>query len=115
MRIPKKGGIYELKGEVELNLKIDALTKILDTLNLSRPINPANTVTTDSCSICASPMHLAQNRPSFMEQVNTFNDYQKQSNGPYSETYNLGWHNHPNFSWKQNQSGDQGGASRHAY
>jgi hypothetical protein len=24
---------------------------------------------------------------------------------PYSETYNPGWRNHPNFSWKQNQGG----------
>jgi hypothetical protein len=50
-----------------------------------------------------------------MEQVNAFNDYRKQSNGPYSETYNPRWRNHPNFSWKQNQLGDQGGASHHAY
>jgi hypothetical protein len=85
--------------EVELNSKIDALTKRLDTLNIGQSINDiANTVTTDSCSICASPMHSAQNHPSFMEQVNAFNDYQKQSNGPYSETYNPGWRNYPNFS-----------------
>jgi hypothetical protein len=63
----------------------------------------------DSCSICVSPMHSEQNCPSApvyfeypMEQVNTFNDYRKQSNGPYFETYNPGWKNHLNFSWKQN-------------
>jgi hypothetical protein len=50
-----------------------------------------------------------------MEQVNAFNDYRKQSNGPYSETYNLGWRNHPNFSWKQNQSANQGGAPHNAH
>jgi hypothetical protein len=44
-----------------------------------------------------------------MEQVNAFNNFQKQSTGPYSETYNLGWRNHPNFSWKQNQPTNQGG------
>jgi hypothetical protein len=49
-----------------------------------------------------------------MEQVNTFNDYQKQ-NGPYLETYNPGWRNHPNFSWKQNQSTDQGRATNHSH
>jgi hypothetical protein len=95
-RNPKKGGIYELKEEVELNLKIDALTKRIDTLNVSQPINAADTFTVDSCSICASPMHSTQ-CPSMlvffeypMEQVNAFNDFQKQSNGPYLETYNLG-------------------------
>jgi hypothetical protein len=55
-------------------------------------------------------MHLAQTCPSLpafvespMEQVNTFNDYRKQANGTFSESYNPGWRNHPNFSWKQNQ------------
>jgi hypothetical protein len=50
-----------------------------------------------------------------MEQVNIFNDYRKLSNRPYSETYNPGWWNHHNFSWKQNQSANQGGASDHAH
>jgi hypothetical protein len=94
-----------------MNMKIDALTKRLDTLSTGPSINVAYTYTIVSCSICVSPMHSAQNYPSvlvffeyLMEQVNAFNDYKKQSNGPYSETYNPGWRNHPNFSWKQNQS-----------
>jgi hypothetical protein len=62
---PKKGGIYELKGEVELNIKIDAITKRLYTLNVGQSINAANTFTVDSCSICVSPMHSTQNFPSF--------------------------------------------------
>jgi hypothetical protein len=58
-RIPKKGGIYELKGETKINMKIDALTKRLDALAVGPSINAANTYTVDSCSICASPMHSA--------------------------------------------------------
>ncbi|XP_062150135.1 uncharacterized protein LOC133858677 [Alnus glutinosa] len=49
-----------------------------------------------------------------MEQVNTFNDYRKQANGPFSESYNPRWQNHPNFSWKQNQPMGQGGTPHHA-
>jgi hypothetical protein len=78
-RIPKKGGIYE---EIELNMKIDVLTKRLDALKVGLSINAANTFTVDSYSIYASPMHSAQNCPStlvffefLMEQVNAFNDY----------------------------------------
>ena len=98
-----------------MNLKIDALTKRLDILNVSWHINAAITFVVDNCFVCASPMHQAQNCPSMMvfsqmEQVNTFNDYRKQSNGPYSETYNPGWRNDPNFSWKKNQPRNQGGA-----
>jgi hypothetical protein len=49
-----------------------------------------------------------------MEQANACNNYQKPSSGPYSETYNPGWRNHPNFSWKQNQpTTNQGGASHY--
>ena len=58
-QITKKGGIYELNKEAKLNFKINALTKRLDTLNVSWPINAANTFTIESCSIYASPMHLA--------------------------------------------------------
>jgi hypothetical protein len=99
----KKGGIYELKGEAEMNLKVNALTKRLDTLNVSRRINVSNMFIIESCSICASLMHLAQTCPSLpvfsenqMEQVNAFNDFRKQSSGLYS--------------WEQNQPGNQGGA-----
>jgi hypothetical protein len=111
-RAPKKGGIYELKGEIQMNMKIDALTKRLDAFSTGPSINAAHTYTVDSCSICASPMHSAHNCPFApvyskypMEQVNAFNDYRKQSDGPFFETYNPGWRNHPNFSWKQNQRG----------
>jgi hypothetical protein len=106
-RIQKKGGIYEVKEDVELKMKIDALTKKVEALLVSKSINAANPFHIDYYSICASPMHLAHTCPSLsafvespMEQMNAFNDFRKQSNGPFSETYNPGWHNHPNFSWK---------------
>jgi hypothetical protein len=83
-RVPKKGGIYELKGEIEMNMKIDALTKRLDALGVGPSINAANTYNVDSCSICASPMHSTHNCPSApvffeypMEKANAFNDYRK--------------------------------------
>ena len=107
--IPKKGGIYELKGETEMNMKIDALAKRLDAIVVGPSINAVSTYAVDSYSICVSPTHLTQNCPSApvftecpMEQVNPFNDYQKQLAGPYIETYNPGWRNHPNFLWKPN-------------
>jgi hypothetical protein len=63
---PKKGGIYELKGEIEMNMKIDALTKRLDALSTGPSINAAHTYTVDRCSIYSSPMHSAQNCPSVL-------------------------------------------------
>jgi hypothetical protein len=94
---------------------MDAIVKRLDALSGGQPINAANTFEIESCSVCASPIHQVQNCPSVkvffkMEQVNAFNNFRKQSSGPYSETYNSGWRNHPNFSLKQNQPTNQGGA-----
>ncbi|KAL5859059.1 hypothetical protein ACOSQ4_000355 [Xanthoceras sorbifolium] len=38
------------------------------------------------------------------EQVQALNDYpQRQRNDPYSNNYNPGWRNHPNFSRRDNQ------------
>jgi hypothetical protein len=80
--------------------------KRLDELSVGKLVNVINTFPVESCSVCASPMHQAQNCPSMtvfeMEQVNAFNSFQKPSSGSYSETYNPRWRNHPNFSWKQN-------------
>jgi hypothetical protein len=102
-RNPKRRGILELKGEQELTQRMDAIVKRLDALNVGKPVNAVNTFPVESCYVCASPMHQAQNCPSMtvfteMEQVNAFNNYQKPSSAPYSETYNPGWRNHPNFS-----------------
>jgi hypothetical protein len=106
-RKDKKGGILELKGEQELTQRMDVIVKRLDALSVGKPIKAINTFPVESCSVCTSPMHQAQNCPSMtvfeMEQVNAFNSFQKPSTGPYAETYNPGWRNHPNFSWKQNQ------------
>jgi len=89
-RIQKKGGIYEVKEDIELKMKIDALTKKVEALVVSKSINAANSFHVDCYSICASPMHLARTCPSFsafvespMEQVNAFKDFRKQSNGPF--------------------------------
>jgi hypothetical protein len=62
-RNPKKGGIHELKGEAELNLRMDVIVKRLDSLNVGQPINAANIFTVESCSIYASLMHLSQTCP----------------------------------------------------
>ena len=35
------------------------------------------------------------------EQANYVGQY---PSNPYSNTYNLGWQNHPNFSWSNNQN-----------
>jgi hypothetical protein len=110
----KKEGIMELNAEQELTQRMDAIVKRLDALSMEKPVKAVNTFPVESCSVYASLLHQAQNCPSMavfseIKQVNAFNNFQKQSTGPYFETYNPGWRNHPNFSWKQNQPTNQGG------
>jgi hypothetical protein len=52
--------------DIELKMKIDALTKKVDALVIGKSINPANPFYVDCCSICASPMHLTQTCPSLL-------------------------------------------------
>jgi hypothetical protein len=78
----KKGGILELNTEQELTQRMDAILKRLDALSMEKPVKAVNTFPVESCSVCVSPLHQAQNCPSMavffkMEQVNAFNNFQK--------------------------------------
>jgi hypothetical protein len=64
VRIQKKGGINEVKEDIELKMKLDALTKKVDALVIGKSINVANPFHVVCCSICASPIHSAQTCPS---------------------------------------------------
>ncbi|CAL9018499.1 unnamed protein product [Prunus brigantina] len=39
-----------------------------------------------------------------VEQVNQVAEFNRQRNDPYSNMYNPGWRNHPNFSWSNTQN-----------
>ena len=41
--------------------------------------------------------------PSNPESVNYIGNFNRGQNNPYSNSYNPGWRNHPNFSWGGNQ------------
>ncbi|XP_057976210.1 uncharacterized protein LOC131163615 [Malania oleifera] len=62
--------------------------------------------------ICEDPGHVidaCSTIPAFKEvlldQSNPVHMVSKNSSGPYSNTYNVGWRNHPNLSWKNDQVG----------
>jgi hypothetical protein len=92
------------------------IMRTVEAIALNKPVTATNIYQVDVCSLCASPMHFTQNCLSLStgaeyppEQFNAFNDYRKPISGPFAETYNPRWRNHPNFSWKQNQPQNQGG------
>ncbi|XP_022843387.1 uncharacterized protein LOC111366937 [Olea europaea var. sylvestris] len=83
-------GIYHLREEDDLGAKVDALTKELKILHArdSKPIQNASHVEfLGPYFVCGRTDHPAQwHIPKIYS--------------PFSETYNPGWLNHPNLSWK---------------
>ncbi|KAM1912167.1 hypothetical protein ACFX14_000257 [Malus domestica] len=70
--------------------------------------------TVASCGVCSMPNHHTDKCPQLIENGGweTLNDVvygnQYQSRGdPFSNTYNPGWHDHPNFKWRDPQQGQQ--------
>ncbi|KAL3583078.1 hypothetical protein D5086_017410 [Populus alba] len=66
------------------------------------------------CQICETNEHSTNDCPTLLsfkeclhEQANALNSFQRPIHNPYSQTYNPGWRNHPNFSWKSGNNNAQ--------
>ncbi|KAI3461414.1 hypothetical protein Pfo_018077 [Paulownia fortunei] len=80
---------------------------------LSKQFNSIHTNPTpiliEVCNFCSGPHHSMECQvgnsfiPSQPEQAHFVGNANWQNN-PYSNTYNLGWRNHPNFSWRNGQN-----------
>ena len=59
------------------------------------------------CALCGTMDHCTDMCPIVAEvkeargQVNVVGQFSRSGNNPYSNTYNPGWRNHPNFGWRQ--------------
>ncbi|CAN6726189.1 unnamed protein product [Malus baccata var. baccata] len=70
-----------------------------------------------ACGVCLMQGHLTDKCPQLIESEGWeyanavgFQGHNQQHNDPYSNTYNPGWRDHPNFKWrKPQQSAQQGG------
>ncbi|XP_059463451.1 uncharacterized protein LOC132192202 [Corylus avellana] len=90
----------------DVTAKVDALSQKLDQVIAvgSTPCNHPSTPH-EACSFCFSPLHHENDCPTLgqfsklsHEQVNS--TFARSGNDPYSNSYNLEWRNHPNFSWR---------------
>ncbi|XP_050908983.1 uncharacterized protein LOC127122734 [Lathyrus oleraceus] len=97
---PTKGGMYEVSSLDHVNAKVDALTQKIHNL----AITPTTTVAAVAlnCEICGVPGHAAP-ECQLLTGVSTDQVHHAEGN-PYSNTYNPGWKNHPNFSYKNNNA-----------
>ncbi|XP_058202597.1 uncharacterized protein LOC131317035 [Rhododendron vialii] len=111
----KQRGVYEVQPSNDLTHQVAALTKTLKELITSGqhplPVGHHPPTFQEVCGICASPMHYITDCPSasqypefVQEQVSAAQGFSRPSYDPFSPTYNAGWKDHPNFSWRtQNQ------------
>ena len=88
------------------------ISKKLETIELKK-VNEIQAVPqiTLSCNICEDQGHSTNDCPTIpafkevlLHQSNAVNMVAKSFSGPYSNTYNSGWRNHPNFSWRGDQA-----------
>ena len=101
-----------------MQAKIANLTRKLEAIELKKvnevtsvpqvPSVPIGPRLEEPCIICDDLTHSTINCLNLpqvkgaiqIEQANALNYQRKTFNSPYSETYNLGWGKHPNFSWR---------------
>ncbi|GJX38123.1 hypothetical protein Tco_0251426 [Tanacetum coccineum] len=91
------------------NSEISELSKKVDLLlrNIGKGVPNVSQMSHDACSMCGYPSHLVNNSqywgaPS-NEEVNGVYGHRPR-NDPFSESYNPGWRNHPNFRWKDDDN-----------
>ncbi|XP_021279860.1 uncharacterized protein LOC110413413 [Herrania umbratica] len=92
----KAVGAYEIDALGTLTTQVAALSKKLDTLGVHAVQNSLVV-----CEMCGDS-HSYDQCPYNSESVQFVGNFNRQQNNPYSNTYNPGWRNHPNFSWSNN-------------
>ncbi|XP_021715160.1 uncharacterized protein LOC110683117 [Chenopodium quinoa] len=100
----KKGGKLDVDALTMLASSVQALTSRFDKFQAGTSTSPP-----EVCQLCNVQGHIAPDFPQNMsemsiEQANAFySSNSKQSFDPYSNSYNEGWKQHPNFSYKNTQ------------
>ena len=103
-----------LNDDLDVKAKVAAIARRLEELETrgSHEVKVVNELPKQiiQCAICQSDEHLVTECPTipavremFVEQANVIGYSKQPNNSPYSNTYNPGWRNHPNLSWKNNQ------------
>ncbi|XP_058724611.1 uncharacterized protein LOC131596065 [Vicia villosa] len=95
-----KSGMYEISSLERVNAKVDALTQKIENLTIA-PVAAVAAVS-PNCEICRMSGHAAP-ECQLLAGVSPEPVNYAQGN-PYSNTYNPGWKNHPNFSYKNNNA-----------
>ncbi|KAL5554205.1 hypothetical protein UlMin_041606 [Ulmus minor] len=104
-------GIYQLREEDSLKARLEVLTKeieVLKTKDARAPEPVARVESHEPCFMCNGLDHTPRECPTYFEikeikeECNALGIPFRKTYDPYSNTFNPGWKNHPNFSWRSN-------------
>ena len=110
--IPRQQHVNEVSAISELQNQMANLTTLL-----SQVVKIPKVQSVAAYGVCLMQGHLTDKCPQLIENEGWesanavgFQGHNQQHNDPYSNTYNPGWRDHPNFKWKEpQQSAQQGG------
>ncbi|KAF7808358.1 uncharacterized protein G2W53_035101 [Senna tora] len=100
-------GVQDSDMFASLSSQIVVLTKKVKSLGIQGAVKIVSPFV-QACENCGE-IHTSEQWPLVLESVQYLAN--RNANNPYSNTYNLGWRNHPNFSWSQNQGAGQSSSS----
>ncbi|CAN6723355.1 unnamed protein product [Malus baccata var. baccata] len=106
---PRPHQVNEVSAITELQNQMVNLTTLL-----SQVVECPKVKNVAACGVCSMQGHLTDKCPQLIENggwetlnaVGFGNQYQPR-NDPFSNTYNPGWRDHPNFKWREPQQGQQ--------
>ncbi|CAN6547132.1 unnamed protein product [Malus baccata var. baccata] len=106
---PRPHQVNEVSAITELQNQMANLTTLL-----SQVVKGPKVKNVAACGVCSMQGHLTDKCPQLIENggwetlnaVGFGNQYQPR-NDPFSNTYNPGWRDHPNFKWREPQQGQQ--------
>ncbi|KAM2101503.1 hypothetical protein ACFX1T_028521 [Malus domestica] len=106
---PRPHQVNEVSAITELQNQMANLTTLL-----SQVVEGPKVQNVAVCGVCSMQSHLTDKCPQLIENggwetlnaVGFGNQYQPR-NDPFSNTYNPGWRDHPNFKWREPQQGQQ--------
>ena len=112
---PRQQQVNEVSAISEIQSQLANLTMLV-----SQVVEGSKMQGAAICGVCSMQGHLNDQCPQLIENGGWENAhamrYQSQNqprNDPYSNTYNPGWRDHPNFKWREPQQPQQQGGYRH--
>ncbi|CAN6725356.1 unnamed protein product [Malus baccata var. baccata] len=107
--MPRQHQVNEVSAITKLQNQMANLTTLLSQVVEGPKVKPVA-----SCGVCSMQSHHTDKCPQLIENggwetlnaVGYGNQYQSRGD-PFSNTYNPGWRDHPNFKWRDPQQGQQ--------